>query len=48
MAISVTENAPVPLDKNCLVYKALENGNYFLNISFRNTLNHDNKKKVKK
>jgi hypothetical protein len=48
MAILVTENALVSVDKNCLVYKALENGNYFLNISFRNTLNHDNKKKVKK
>jgi len=48
MAILVTENALVSVDKNCLVYKALENGNYFLNISYRNTLNRDNKKKVKK
>jgi hypothetical protein len=48
MAILVTENALVSMDKNCLVYKTLENENYFLNINFSNTLNHDNKKKVKK
>jgi len=34
MAISVTENAPVSVDKYCLVYKTLENENYFFNINF--------------